>query len=185
MRVRSVGWLMDRLTALAIVIGVLGTLSYGTGAHIAVRYLDPPLGAWWQSNEFWIMEGTASALGILIGLKIGSRLVVDDPKLRSRTAAASLIVAAVASVWLTPACAALARMGWNARAASIESRLIGLAGYGAGRFLDKLLVAGVYSVKTVCFALLVGLALFGLMLAAFFAAASADECGQQPASGSG
>lgn len=170
---------MNRLTAVALAIGALGTVSYATGAHIAVRYLDPPLGAWWQNNEFWIMEGGASALGVLIGLRTGARLV-DDSGLRRRTAVASLVVAPVVCVWLTPVFAALARMGWNARAASIESRLVSAAGYGAGGFLDKILIAGVYFVKTACFALLVGLTLFGVMLAAFFATAPAEEPGHSP-----
>jgi hypothetical protein len=174
MSVRSVSRLMKRLTAVALAIGALATLSYATGAHIAVRYLDPPLGAWWQSNEFWIMEGGASALGVLIGLRTGARLV-DDSGLRRRTAVASLVAAPVVCVWLTPAFAVVARMGWNARAASIESRLVGLAGYGAGRFLDKILIAGVYFIKTACFALLVGLTLFGAMLVAFFATLPVEE----------
>ena len=52
---------MRRLTALAIVLGVIATLSYGTGAHMAVRYLNPSFGAWWNSNEFAIVECAAAA----------------------------------------------------------------------------------------------------------------------------
>jgi hypothetical protein len=174
MSVRSVGGLISRLTEVALAIGALGTVSYATGAHIAVRYLDPPLGAWWQSNEFWIMEGGASALGLLIAIRIGARLV-DARALRRRTAVASLIAASLVCAWLTPAFASLARMGWDARAASIESRLVSVAGYSAGKFLDKILIAGVYFVKTACFALLAGLALFGTMTVTFFAAAPAEE----------
>lgn len=42
---------MGRLTFVALVLGVIFTLSYATGAHIVVRYLNPPFGAWWNSTS--------------------------------------------------------------------------------------------------------------------------------------
>jgi hypothetical protein len=66
---------MERLTSLALTLAVIFTLSYGAGAHIAVRYFSPSFGAWWNSNEFAIIECAASALGMLIGIRIGGRLV--------------------------------------------------------------------------------------------------------------
>ena len=32
------------LTVIALVAGIISTLSYGSGAHLIVRYMDPPLG---------------------------------------------------------------------------------------------------------------------------------------------
>jgi len=181
MRFRSASRMARRLTALAVLVGLLSLLSYVSGAHIALRYLDPPVGAWWQSNEFWIMEGAASALGMLIGIRIGARLV--EPALRNRIQGGSVIAAAIALAWVAPACAALARIGWNARGQWVESGIVGLAGYSSGLFIDKLLIAGVYFLKTAGFAFFAGLVLFGLVLAASFASVRAGEPAQKPAAG--
>ena len=78
---------------MAIVLGVIFTLSYGTGAHIAVRYLNPSFGAWWNSNEFAIVECAAAAVGMLIGIRIGARLV--DSALKNRSMIAAVIVGAI------------------------------------------------------------------------------------------
>lgn len=66
---------MGRLTFLALVLSVLFTLSYATGAHMAVRHLNPEFGAWWNTNEFAILECATAALGVLNGIRIGARLV--------------------------------------------------------------------------------------------------------------
>ena len=55
---------MGRLTFVALLLGAVFTLSYGTGAHIAVRYLNPPFGSWWNANEFAILECATAAIGI-------------------------------------------------------------------------------------------------------------------------
>ena len=86
---RTPAW-MGRLTFVAIVLGVIFTLSYGSGAHIAVRYLNPSFGAWWNSNEFAIVECAAAAVGMLIGIRIGARLV--DGALKNRSMIAAVIV---------------------------------------------------------------------------------------------
>ena len=105
---------MGRLTAIAIALGVLSTLSYGTGAHIVVRYLDPPLGAWWNANEFAILECAASAIGMLIGIRIGARLV-HGGWLKSR----AMVSAAIVGDLLLP----LARAGRRgSRALQIHQR---------------------------------------------------------------
>ncbi|HKN09675.1 MAG TPA: hypothetical protein VJ376_09355 [Pseudomonadota bacterium] len=145
-----------------------------------MRYFDPPVGAWWSRSEFWVMEGAASALGMLIGIRSGARLI-KDLELRGRAAAVSIVIGALALGWLTPAFAALGRLGWNAGALSLQSRIVGLAGYDAGLILDKLLITGVYFLKTAGFALLLGLALFGVTLAAFFAIARPDAPNQRQA----
>src|ERR1700687_980423 len=90
---RTPGW-MGRFTFVALVLGVIFTLSYATGAHIAVRYLNPPFGAWWNSNEFAILECAAAAIGILIGIRIGARLV-NDATLKNRSMIAAVIVSAL------------------------------------------------------------------------------------------
>src|SRR6202041_2811482 len=90
------GW-MGRFTFVALVLGAVFTLSYGTGAHIAVRYLNPPFGAWWNSNEFAILECATAAIGMLIGIRIGARLV-NDAALKNR----SMVAAVIASALLLP-----------------------------------------------------------------------------------
>src|ERR1700688_1754443 len=84
---RWMGW----LTFVAILLTVIFTLSYATSAHMAVRYLNPPLGAWWNSNEFAILECAAAGLGMLIGIRI-SALLVHGGAMRNRSMVAAVIV---------------------------------------------------------------------------------------------
>jgi hypothetical protein len=165
-------WIASRLTAVALAIGAISTLSYATGASIAVRFLAPQAGAWWQGHEYWFMEGSASALGWLIGVRIAAR-TIDDTALRNRVAGFSIVLGALALAWIAPACAVLARMGWGAQ--SLEDVFVGRFGYGAGLLLDKVLIAGVYFLKTAGFAMLLGLAGFGVILSVFLAAGSAGS----------
>ena len=74
---------------------VIFTLSYGTGAHIVVRFLNPAFGAWWNANEFAIVECAAAAVGMLIGIRIGARLVHGEV-LKSHSMIAAVIVSALA-----------------------------------------------------------------------------------------
>ena len=60
-----------------------------------MRYLDPPFGAWWNANEFAIVECAAAALGMLIGIRIGARLV-QGGALKNRATVAAVIVGALA-----------------------------------------------------------------------------------------
>jgi hypothetical protein len=174
--------LMGHLTALAVLCGALSTLSYGGGAHVAVRFVGPGAGAWWNQSEFWIMEGSAAALGILIAIRIGARMI-GDPALKARSAAAALLVAVAALNWITLMVAALARLGWSAPANAIGNRTAPMVGYGAGQFVDKLLIAGVYFLKSAGFALLFGLALFGAVLAILIASSGGTGTAEQPAAG--
>jgi hypothetical protein len=156
---------MGRLTFMAMLLTAVFTMSYGTGAHIAVRYLNPPFGAWWNSNEFAILECAAAALGMLIGIRIGARLV-NDAALKGR----SMIAAVIASALVLPIVgrigAQIARFKFTS-GASANELLIDRFGYDTGMFLDKLLAAGVYSIKIAMFALPVGMILFGLAIAIF------------------
>ena len=175
--------LKGHLTALVLGIGTISTFSYGIGAHVGWRYLNPRFGDWCNRHEFWLMEGGASALGILIGIRIGARLI-GDTALKLRSAAVSLIAGAVALYWLTPFMASIARLGWSAPAEAIGMRSGAAVGWEAGQFLDKLLIAGLYFLKTVGFALMVGLALIALVLGVMIAAGPLEETSQQSVGGS-
>ena len=121
---------MGRLTAIAIALGVLSTLSYGTGAHIVVRYLDPPLGAWWNANEFAILECAASAIGMLIGIRIGARLV-HGGWLKSRAMVLAAIVGGLALPLVGRVGAEVARFRFTS-GGSVTSLLIDRFGYDTG-----------------------------------------------------
>src|SRR6266550_162592 len=88
------GW-MRLLTDLAIFLAIVTTLSYGAGAHIALRYLNPRFGAWWNANEFAMVVCSAAALGLLIGIRLGARLV-HGLSLKSKSSIAAAILGALA-----------------------------------------------------------------------------------------
>jgi hypothetical protein len=169
---RTPAW-MGRLTALTILLAVIFTLSYGTGAHIAVRYLNPPFGAWWNSNEFAIAECAATALGMLIGIRIAARLVLAGA-LRNRSMIAAVIVGALVLPVVGRLSAEVARFSFTS-GGSTDAWLIDHFGYDTGIVLDKLLTAGVYSIKIALFALPVGMILFGLAIAIFMTVEPAGE----------
>jgi hypothetical protein len=160
---------MRLLTDLAIFLGIIMTLSYGAGAHIAVRYLNPRFGAWWNANEFAMVECSAAALGMLIGIRLGARLV-DGLSLRKKSSIAAVIAGALVLPAVAKVGAEVARYRFT-RGASANAWLIDRFGYDVGMFLDKLLSAGDYSIKIVLFALPVGMILFGLAIAVFMSAA--------------
>ncbi|HEY6301324.1 MAG TPA: hypothetical protein VIW95_16915 [Candidatus Binatus sp.] len=161
---RTPRW-MGRLTFVALVVGVIFTLSYGSGAHIVVRYLNPSFGAWWNANEFAIVECAAAAIGMLIGIRIGARLVYGGA-LKNRSMIAAVIVSGVVLPIVGRRSAEIARFRFTT-GASANELLIDRFGYETGMFLDKLLSAGVYSIKIAAFALPVGMILFGVAIAIF------------------
>lgn len=164
---RTPVWI-ERLTSLALTFAVIFTLSYGSGAHIAVRYFSPSFGAWWNANEFAILECATSALGMLIGIRIGARLV-QAGALRNRSMIAAVIVGALALPIVGRVGAEIARFRFT-NGGSTRAWLIDRFAYDTGMFLDKLLAAGVYSIKIAAFALLVGMILFGLAITVFMTA---------------
>ncbi len=164
---------MRRLTAIAIALGVIATLSYGAGAHIAVRYFSPEFGAWWNSNEFVIVECAAAAIGMLIGVRIGARLV-HGGALKNRSMIAAVFVCAFVLPIVGKVGAEIARLRFTS-GASANAWLIDRFGYDVGMFLDKLLAAGVYSIKIVAFALPVGMILFGIVIAILMTAEPAAD----------
>ena len=151
------------LTALAIVAGFLTTLIYASGAHLVFRYVNPPFGAWWDTHQFSIMEASASALGLLIAIRCASRLV-DDQDTRRRAKILSLLISAVLAIPLSRVVASLARFGWDGDSARIRDFLQAVAGYEIGNILDKLVIGGIYFLKSVAFAALAGLALYAVVV---------------------
>jgi hypothetical protein len=162
---RTMRW----LSAIALAIGVVATLSYGSGAEIAVRYLDPPAGAWWNDHEYYVMVTAGAAWGMLVAIRLGARLV-DGERVRRRATAAALIAAVVILPVVTLYCARIARLGWAGESGAIDARLVSLAGYSVGNILDKILIAGVYFLKVAGFALIAGLSVFAAAVAAALAA---------------
>ena len=59
--------------------------------------------------------------------------------------------------------------------ASANAWLIDRFGYDTGMFLDKLLAAGLYSIKIAAFALPVGMILFGVAIAIFMTSEPARD----------
>jgi hypothetical protein len=174
---RTPAWI-ERLTSLALILGVIFTLSYGAGAHIAVRYFSPSFGAWWNANEFAIIECATSALGMLIGIRIGARLVRAGA-VRNRSMIAAVIVGALALPMVGRVGAEIARFRFTS-GASARAWLIDRFAYDTGMFLDKLLAAGVYSIKIAAFALPVGMILFGLAITVFMTADPAGDTAVAP-----
>src|ERR1700722_12232001 len=121
---------MRWITDLAIFLGMITTLSYGSGAHIAFRYLNPRFGAWWNANEFAMVECSAAALGMLIGIRLGARLV-DGLSLRKKSSLAAVIAGALALPALAGVGARIARYRFTS-GASGNAWLIDRFGYDVG-----------------------------------------------------
>src|SRR6267142_859922 len=156
---------MRWLTDLAIFLAIVTTLSYGAGAHIAVRYLNPRFGAWWNAHEFAMVECSAAALGMLMGIRLGARLV-DGLSLRKKSSIAAAIAGGLALPAVAKIGAGAARYRFTS-GASANAWLIDRFGYDVGMFLDKLLTAWVYSIKIALLALPIGMILFGLAIVVF------------------
>ncbi len=162
MQIPAIRRLLRYLTEASVLVGVLSTLSYASGFHGVLRAMAPAAGAWWNRYEFHFMEGAATALGLLIALRLGLRLA--EAATGRRPALAALALDALLVVPLTHLCAAAARVGADSVAPVAPGRIASFAGYAGGRMLDKLLIAGVYFLKTAGFAFLIGLGLFGAVL---------------------
>jgi hypothetical protein len=153
--------LLRWLTLVSIFVGVLSTLSYALSAAIALRFVHPSLGAWWDAHQFYFMEGAATALGLVIGIRIGRRFVADMRR-RSRSLIVALVLAIIGFFPLLHVCAAAARLGWTGSGGTAWSRIADHVGYAAAKQLDKILIASVYFMKIAGFALLAGLALIAV-----------------------
>jgi hypothetical protein len=165
---------LELLTLLALLVGVISTLSYAIGAAAMLRSGNSSLGAWWDARQFYFMEGAATALGLLIGIRAGCCFIADAETC-TRAVLIAFVLAIIAFMPMINVCSAAARLGWSAQGAGTESWIIGREGFEAGKQLDKILIAGVYFLKTVGFALLAGLALIAVgAVASLMTGAGAD-----------
>lgn len=135
------------LTLVAVIVGVPSTLSYAVGAAFVLRMAKPALGAWWDAHQFYFMEGAATALGLLVAVRIG-RGLINDPEMRTRCTIWAAILAVLVAAPLMHLCAAAARLDLGAFGVGMQSWIVGVAGYEKGKQLDKLLIAGIYFLKT-------------------------------------
>ena len=157
--------LIGRLTQACVIVGLLAMLSYASGLHNAVRMKAPDAGAWWNAHEFYFMEGAATALGLLVALRVGVRVAAEAASTRY-LAPVPLALEAALLMPLTHLCARVARIGADGGAIVAPDRMAAYAGFESGKMLDKLLIAALYFLKTVAFGFLIGLALFGAVLVA-------------------
>lgn len=176
--------LIRKLTLLSLLAGMIATFSYGAEAHIAVRYVDPQLGAWWDANEFLIMKCSAAALGMLVAMRVAARFI--EERLRAAALGWSLVVCALALMPVATVSSRLARIGAGGQGGPARDWMIARLGYGAGIVLDKIFLAVVYFLKAVGFSLVAGLGIFAMVLAAVTtlqcSAAIAVEAGEHRAS---
>jgi hypothetical protein len=158
---------------LACAVGLVSLLSYSLTAFELMRSAAPAFAAWWEAHQFLFMEGGATAFGILLGIGIGDRFL-SSLEQRYRTELAALVLAMIAFAPLIHACTVAARLGWNGRAASLASWIISREGYDTGRQIDKVLIVGVYFLKTVGLSALSGLGLMAIACVAVIALESAN-----------
>jgi hypothetical protein len=151
-------------TRIAILAGALATLGYGGDAPRYIRAENSQFGAWLDAYQFRIMEAAATALGLLIGIQIAARLT-GAAQARPRATLLALLFSALAFLPLMRICESAARLGWNANSAATAEWIARYRGYEAAIALDKVLIAGVYFLKTAAFAALAGLALAALATA--------------------
>jgi len=165
---RFLGWLI----LLAFAVGLVSLLSYSLTASELMRSDNPAFAAWWEAHQFYFMEGGATALGLLLAIRIGGSLVAG-PDRRSRAGLAAVVLAVIAFAPLIHVCAVVARLGWSGRGSSFASWIISREGYDTGRQVDKIMIAGVYFSKTAGFALLAGLGLMAIACVTVIALESA------------
>jgi hypothetical protein len=155
--------LIGRLIQVCLLVGLLAMLSYASGLHNVVRMKAPGAGAWWNAHEFYFMEGAATALGLLVALRVGLRLAAEADRFR-HLATITLALEAALLMPLTYLCARVARIGADGGAIVAPNRTAALAGFETAKLLEKVLIAALYFLKTVVFGFLLGLALFGAVL---------------------
>ncbi len=156
--------LLERLTFVALLIGLVAAASYAQGTTTPLRVFRPALGAWLDAHQFHLMEGGATALGLIIGIRLGRRLAAETLS-AGYGANFVLILAALAWAPLMHFCAIAARFGWSGRGGGLASWIVDREGYeAAGRFL-RLSITAIYFCKTAGLAALAGLALIAIGVA--------------------
>jgi hypothetical protein len=166
---RMLGWLIF----LALMTGLIAMLSFSLSGEELVRSHNPELAAWWAVHQFDFMTGGATAFGLLAGIRIAGSLLAA-PEQRSRAGLMAMVFAVIAFAPLIHVCAEVARFGWNGRGATLASWVISYQGYTAGRQIDKVMITGVYFLKTAGFGLLAGLGLMAIACVAAVTLESAD-----------
>jgi hypothetical protein len=156
--------LLERLTFLALLIGLVAAASYAMGAATALRYVYPRLGAWLDAYQYYLMEGGATAFGLIVGIRIGRRLAADAAD-EPQTANIALILAALAFAPLIHLCARAARFGWAGHGGVAASWIIGREGYEASAKYYRFFLTTIYFFKTAGLAVIAGLALIALTVA--------------------
>jgi hypothetical protein len=167
---RALRW----LTVVSMFLGVLSTMSYALGGANIVRMKNPALGAWFDAYQFYLMEGAATALGLLVAIGLARRLI-NQPENRARCTVWSGILAVLAFSPLVHVCATTARLGPDVLGVVLEDRISSVASYQIRIQLDKLLIAGVYFLKTACLALVAGFGLVAIVVAVLFVAGGAAD----------
>jgi hypothetical protein len=170
---KSQSFLLGRLTLLAVLVGVISTASYALSMPMAIRQSNPDFGAWWDLNQFYFMEGAATALGLLVGIRIG-RGFVSDPGAKASGANVALVLAIIALIPLMHLCGEVARISWGSRVIVAQGVAIGHI-HVAGKPLDKVLTTGVYFFKMAGLAWLAGLALFAVAAVVFMGRGKSSE----------
>jgi hypothetical protein len=156
--------LLERMTFLALLIGLVAAASYATGAAANIRFAKPQLGAWLEAHQFYLMEGGATAFGLIVGIRLGRRLAADTAR-APQTANIAIILAALAFAPMIHLCARTARLGWAGRGGAVSSWIVEHEGYEGGTRFYRLFITAVYFFKTAGFAAVAGLALIALAVA--------------------
>lgn len=159
--------LLRWLTLLLLFVGLLSMASYATGAAFLLRMKNPSVGAWWDTYQFYFMEGSATALGLLLAIRIARRLI-SVPEMAARCTVWAVVLAAIAFAPLIHLCAVAARFLPDSSGIVSQGWITDMAGYEAGRYLDKVSVTAVYFLETACLAMIAGLALVGIAVAVNF-----------------
>lgn len=172
--------LLERLTFLAPLIGLVAAASYAEDTTTPLRVFRPALGAWLDAHQFYLMEGGATALGLIVGIRLGRRLAAESVGGR-HGANFAMILAALAWAPLVHVCAAAARLGWSGRGGSFANWIVGREGYEAGARSLRLFITAIYFLKTAGLAALAGLALIAIGVALV---SSHDGAADKPLAGS-
>jgi hypothetical protein len=155
---------LERMTFAALLIGLVAAASYAVGAAGAIRFANPPLGSWLDAHQFYLMEGGATAFGLIVGIRIGRRLAADTAS-APQTANIALILAALAFAPLIHLCARAARFGWAGRGGAAASWITEREGYEVGAKFYRMFITAIYFFKTAGLAGIAGLALIALAVA--------------------
>jgi hypothetical protein len=165
--------LLGRLTLLAVLVGVISTLSYSMSMPTMIRQGHPDFGAWWDLKQFYFMEGAATALGLLVGIRIG-RGFVSDAAAKTRGANVALVLAIIVLIPLMHLCGEAARIAWGGHTAAMQGVIVDHIRI-VGKPLDKVLMTGVYFFKTAGLGALAGLALFAVAAVVFIGTGKSSE----------